>query len=256
MVRASQRGNHVVVEVEDDGQGINTERIYQKGLSKGLVTPGKKYSQDELMRLLFLPGFSTKDTVSEISGRGVGMDVVAKNIMKLSGMVDVETALGEGTLFTLTLPITLVIIKALIVKVEKETFAIPLSSVLESLMISEGEIKTIESQEIIQLRKETLMLVRLKQLFGLEKDEAGATNSYVIVIGLAEKRMGLLVDDIKGQQEVVIKSLGDDLKNLKGISGVTELGDGKLILVLDVTSLMQEVTEKSEEKAVGAGQWG
>jgi two-component system chemotaxis sensor kinase CheA len=253
MVRASQQGNHVVIEVEDDGQGINTEKIYQKGISKGLVTPGKQYSQNEMIRLLFLPGFSTKDQVSQVSGRGVGMDVVAKNIAKLSGMVDVETVLGQGTIFTLTLPITLVIIHALIVRVGKETYAIPLSSVLESLMISEGDIKTIESQEIIQLREETLMLVRLKDLFSLQEGEATARNPYVIVVGLAEKRMGLVVDDIRGQQEVVIKSLGEDLKNIDGISGVTELGDGKLILVLDIASLIQEVTEKREEKTSGTG---
>ncbi len=253
MVRASQQGNHVVIEVEDDGQGINTEKIYQKGLSKGLVTQGKQYTQNELIRLLFLPGFSTKDQVSQVSGRGVGMDVVAKNISKLSGMVDVETVLGQGTIFTLTLPITLVIIHALIVKVGKETFAIPLSSVLESLMISEGDIKTIESQEIIQLREETLMLVRLKDLFSLQEGEKTSGNPYVIVVGLAEKRMGLVVDDIRGQQEVVIKSLGEDLKNIDGISGVTELGDGKLILVLDIASLIQEVTEKREEKTTETG---
>jgi len=251
MVRASQRGNHVVIEVEDDGQGIDGEKVYKVAVKKGLVDLGKHYNQNELVRLLFLPGFSTRDHVTEVSGRGVGLDVVAKNIAKLSGMVDVETVLTQGTLFTITLPITLVIIKALIVNVEKEIFAIPLSSVVESLVVSEEEIKTIESQEIIQLREETLMLVRLGELFGLERNDKVSRQSYVIVIGFAEKKIGFIVDDIKGQQEVVIKSLGEGLKNLEGIAGVTEVGDGKVILVLDIASLFQEVTEKKEEKTVG-----
>ncbi len=246
MVSAAQKGNHVVVEVEDDGQGINSEKVFASGVKKGLVVPGKQYTQAEMIKILFMPGFSTKDTVSEVSGRGVGLDVVAKNISKLSGMVDVETILGQGTLFTLTLPITLVIIKALIVEVGTETFAIPLSSVLESLMISDTDIKTIERQEVIQLREHTLMLVRLKELFSLDYDEKAQGPNYVIVVGLVEKRMGLIVNGIKGQQEIVVKSLGEDLKNIKGISGVTEIGDGKAVLVVDVSSLIQEVTEKRE----------
>ncbi|MEK7286021.1 MAG: chemotaxis protein CheA [Nitrospirota bacterium] len=248
MVRAEQRGNHVVVEVEDDGQGMDTEKILKKGLEKGLAIPGKQYSQSEMVKLLFLPGFSTRDKVTQVSGRGVGLDVVAKNIAKLSGMVDVETVLGQGTLFTLTLPITLVIIKALIVEVENETFAIPLSSVLESMILSEKGIRTIERQEVIQLREETLMLVRLKEIFDLQQGAPSNEPTYVVVVGLVEKRMGLIVNSIKGQQEVVVKSLGEDLKSVKGISGVTEIGDGKAILVLDVAALIQEVTEKREEK--------
>ncbi len=246
MVRAEQRGNHVVVEVEDDGQGMDTEQIYQKGLKRGLAVHGKKYSQSELIKFLFLPGFSTREKVTQVSGRGVGLDVVAKNIAKLSGMVDVETVLGQGTIFTLTLPITLVIIKALIVEVEGETFAIPLSSVLESMMLSDKVIKTIERQEVIQLREETLILVRLKELFDLADCETAEEPVYVIVVGLVDKKMGLIVNSIKGQQEIVVKSLGEELKNVKGISGVTEIGDGKAILVLDISALIQEVTEKKE----------
>ncbi len=251
MVRAAQNGNHVVVEVEDDGRGIDSAKIYEKGQRKGLVVEGKHYSQKEIIKLLFLPGFSTKDQVSEISGRGVGLDVVDKNIAKLSGMVDIETIVGKGTLFTLTLPITLVIIKALIVQVEHEAFAIPLSSVLESLMISKKEVKTIEGQEVIQLREHTLMLVRLKDLFEVAQEEESPDHFYVIVVGLADKRVGIIVTGIRGQQEIVVKSLGEELKNIKGISGVTEVGDGKAVLVLDISSLIQEVTEKMEESAVG-----
>ena len=253
-LRAIQKGNHIVIEVEDDGGGIDADRIYQKAQQRGLIDPGKTYSERDLINFLFLPGFSTADKITEISGRGVGLDVVAKNISKLSGLVDVETTLGRGTLFTITLPITLVIIKALIVRVGTETFAIPLNSVSESLMISSKEIKTIERAEVVQLRDHTLSLVRLKDFFSLGEGESPDDRLYVIVVGLAEKRIGLVVDAIEGQHEIVIKSLGGLLKEVPGISGATELGNRKTILVLDVASLIDEaITGKDKKKIEIAG---
>ena len=249
-LRAIQKGNHIVVEVEDDGGGIDTNRIYQKAQQRGLTDPEKKYSEGELINLLFLPGFSTADQVTEISGRGVGLDVVAKNIAKLSGLVDVETILGKGTLFTITLPITLVIIKALIVRVGTETFAIPLNSVSESLMISSKEIKTIERREVVQLRDDTLSLVRLKDFFSIGEGEATGDRLYVIVVGLAEKRIGLVVDGIEGQHEIVIKALGGLLKDVPGVSGATELGSRETILVLDVASLIEEVMLGKDKRKI------
>jgi len=247
-LRAIQKGNHIVIEVEDDGGGIDTNRIYKKAKQRGLIDPSKKYSERDLINFLFLPGFSTAEQVTEISGRGVGLDVVAKNIAKLSGLVDVETTLGKGTLFTITLPITLVIIKALIVRVGAETFAVPLNAVSESLMVSSREIKTIERKEVVQLRDHTLSLVRLKDVFELGEGEREGDLLYVIVVGLAEKRIGLVVDAIEGQQEIVIKSLGGLLKDVPGISGATELGNRKTILVLDVASLIEEATVGKEKK--------
>lgn len=250
-LRAAQKGNHVVIEIEDDGKGIDTQKIYQKALQKGLIDPLKDYSQGDLINLLFLPGFSTAESVTEVSGRGVGLDVVAKNISKLSGMVDVESAPGRGSRFTITLPITLVIIKALIVRVGAETFAIPLNAVSESLSVSPKDIRTIERREVIELRDHTLALVRLKEFFGVGEGPFADERVYVVVVGLAEKRIGLAVNTIEGQQEIVIKSLGGILKEVPGISGATELGNLKTILVLDVASIIEETTQKKEKK-VGA----
>lgn len=249
-LRAIQKGNHIVIEVEDDGGGIDADRIYKKAKQRGLIDPGKKYSEGELIHFLFLPGFSTAEQVTEISGRGVGLDVVAKNIAKLSGLVDVETTLGRGTLFTITLPITLIIIKALIVRVGMETFAIPLNSVSESLMVSSKEIKTIERKEVVQLRDHTLSLVRLNDLFELGEGKAADDRLYVIVVGLAEKRIGLVVDAVEGQQEIVIKALGGVLKDVPGISGATELGNRKTILVLDVAALIEEATLGKDKRKI------
>ena len=246
-LRANQKGNHVVIEVEDDGNGIDTQRVYQKASERGFLDPAKEYGEGDLINLLFLPGFSTREVASEVSGRGVGLDVVAKNISKLSGLVNIESVLGQGTLFTITLPITLVIIKALIVRVGSETFAIPLNSVSESLMISAKDIKTIGRREVIQLRDHTLSLIRLRDIFNL-KEEGSDERLYVIIVGLAEKRVGLVVSSVEGQQEIVIKSLGGVLKEIKGVSGATELGNRKTILVLDVATLMEETTRSKDKK--------
>jgi two-component system chemotaxis sensor kinase CheA len=233
----------VVIEVEDDGMGIDLARVYKKGLERGLLDKNKEYDQRELINVLFTPGFSTAEAVTEVSGRGVGLDVVAKNISKLSGMVDVETEVGKGTKFSITLPITLVIIKALVVRVGSETYAIPLNSVSESLMIQQTDIRTVERREVIQLRDHTLALLRVKEVFHLAGGETQDTRLYVIVVGLAEKRLGLVVDVIEGQQEIVIKSLGEILRDTPGIAGATELGNRKTILVLDVAALIEEATQ-------------
>lgn len=171
------------------------------------------------------------------------MDVVAKNIAKLSGMVDVETELGKGTRFSITLPITLIIIKALIVDVGGETYAIPLNSVSESLVLEPRQVRTVEQREVIQLRDRTLPLLRLRDIFGLPPGGSADPTFYVIVVGLAEKRLGLVVDSIAGQQEIVIKSIGEVLRNVPGIAGATELGSRKTILVLDVGALINEATQ-------------
>ncbi|HXC62381.1 MAG TPA: chemotaxis protein CheA, partial [Nitrospiria bacterium] len=239
-LKAAQKGNNVVIEVQDDGRGIDLAKVYQTAIKKGLTDKNKEYEKREILEFLFMPGFSTRDQVTEISGRGVGLDVVALNISKLSGMVDVETELGRGTSFSITLPITLIIIKALIVRVGGETFAIPLSSVSESLMIEQKDIRTVERREVTRLRDQTLSLLRLLDVFRLPRTEALDTRVYVIVVGLAEKRLGLVVDAIEGQQEIVIKSIGGILRDAPGIAGAAELGNRKTILVLDVGTLIEE----------------
>lgn len=241
-LRAAQKGNNVVIEVQDDGRGIDLAKVYQTAIKKGLTDKNKEYEKRDLLNFLFMPGFSTSDQVTEVSGRGVGLDVVARNIAKLSGMVDVQSELGRGTQFSITLPITLVIIKALIVRVGGETFAIPLNSVSESLMIEQKDIRTVERREVTQLRDQTLSLLRLHGVFRLPKVEALDPRVYVIVVGLAEKRLGLVVDAVEGQQEIVIKSIGGILRDTPGIAGATELGNRKTILVLDVGALIEEAT--------------
>jgi two-component system chemotaxis sensor kinase CheA len=238
---ASQKGNHVVIEVHDDGRGIDCPKVCRKAVEKGLIEKDQTISEEECFDLLFQPGFSTRDDVSDMSGRGVGMDVVRNNIAALSGMIEVGSRPGEGTTMTITLPITLAIIKALIVQVADRTYAIPINSVLETLMIEADAIDTVEKREVIELRKATVPLLRLDRTFGLEAaGQVDERRLFVAIVGLAEKRMGFVVDELLGQQDVVIKSLGKALGFVRGIAGAAELGNQKTILVLDVAGLMNE----------------
>jgi two-component system chemotaxis sensor kinase CheA len=241
-----QKGNHVVIEVEDDGKGIDLDRVRRKALDKGLIQNINEVSDREALDLIFLPGFSTSDKISEISGRGVGMDVVKNNIAAVSGMVDVETSPGQGTRIIITLPITLAIIKALIISAMERTYAIPITSVLETIMVQEKDILTVERKEVIQLRETTLPLLRLGSFFRLGDGAARPHDEYyVVLVGAAEKRLGLVVDDLLGQQDIVIKSMGETFKGFRGISGAADLGDQRTILVLDVGGIINEVTRGS-----------
>ena len=213
----------------------------RKAIEKGLITDIQALTEEDVYDLLFLPGFSTRDEVSDLSGRGVGMDVVKNNIAAMSGMIEIKSVLGQGTSMIITLPITLAIIKALIVRVGETTYAIPINSVLETLMIDADAIQTVEKREVMELRKSTVPLLRLDQLFGLPDAVKDVDcRLYVAIVGLAEKRMGFVVDELLGQQDVVIKSLGKSLAFVKGIAGAAELGNQKTILVLDVAGLMSE----------------
>jgi two-component system chemotaxis sensor kinase CheA len=245
-LRAEQRGNHIVIEVEDDGGGIDLESIRGTAVRKGLLEENQPADEQQVLNFLFMPGFSTKEKASQVSGRGVGLDVVKTNVARLGGMIDVETEPGVGTRFTITLPITLAIIQALLVEVENELYAIPLNSILESNRIFRSQIRTVEKREVIQLRDVTLPLLRLADIFQVNGDRSkDAEKLYVVVVGLAEKRLGLVVDSLRGQQEVVIKPLGEVFHDVPGIAGATELGDKKAILVLDVGALIEEATHGS-----------
>jgi two-component system chemotaxis sensor kinase CheA len=238
---ASQKGNHVVIEVHDDGRGIDAEGVRRKAVEKGLISESQSLSEEEIHDLLFMPGFSTRDEVSDLSGRGVGMDVVKNNIAALSGLIEVKSTQGQGCSVIITLPITLAIIKALIVQVGDKTYAIPINSVLETLMIDADVIQTVEKREVLELRKSTVPLLRLNQVFDLGSEEkSDEKRLFVAIVGLAEKRMGFVVDELLGQQDVVIKSLGKALSFVQGIAGAAELGNQKTILVLDVAGLMTE----------------
>ncbi len=237
-----QKGNHVVIEVEDDGRGIDTGKVRRKAVEKGLIGSADDLSDHEAIELIFLPGFSTSDTVSEISGRGVGMDVVKNNIAAVSGIVDIESVFGKGSRITITLPITLAIIKALIISSVGRTYALPITSVLETIMINREDILTVERKEVIQLREMTLPLLRLGDFFHLPATDRPSDDMYIVVVGSAEKRLGIVVHDLLGQQDIVIKSLGTILDCVKGISGAADLGDQRTILVLDVAGIINEAT--------------
>jgi two-component system chemotaxis sensor kinase CheA len=237
---ASQKGNHVVIEVRDDGRGVDPEKVRRKAIQKGLLAEGAELSRDEMFDLLFMPGFSTRDEVSDLSGRGVGMDVVKNNISALSGMIEMDSSLGEGTTLAITLPITLAIIKALIVRVCGKTYAIPINSVMETLMVEAAAVHTIERREVMELRQSTLPLLRLEEIFKLPASSRPGGRIFVAVVGLAEKKLGIVVDELLGQQDVVIKSLGKALSFVRGIAGAADLGNQKTILVLDVGGLMSE----------------
>ena len=242
-VHAYQKGKHVVIEIADDGRGIEYDRLREKARSiEGQdLPPVDEMTKRDLLSLLFLPGFSTSDGVSELSGRGVGLDVVKTNIANLSGMIDVHSEVDRGTKFTITLPITLAIIRVLLIQVLERNYAIPLSSVLEIVNIRYVDIHTIARREVVELRGQTLPLLRLNSAFDLgpsPEDDAGQV--YVVVVGLAENRLGVLVDGLVGQQDIVIKSLGRSLSQVPGIAGATTLASQETILVLDVAALFSE----------------
>jgi two-component system chemotaxis sensor kinase CheA len=252
-IRAEQRGNHVVIQIEDDGAGLDGQKLVRKAVERGVLgdTEARELSQRDIYNLMFLPGVSTKDVADEMSGRGVGMDVVKTNIARLSGIIDVESEPGAGTRLTLTLPITLAIIQALIIRAAGRTFAVPLNSVLESLRITQRDVRTIERREVMSLRGQTLPLARLERLFRLERgDLEGVPNKqYVVVVGLAQHRIGILVDELHGQEDIVIKSLGRALANVPGIAGATELGGKKTVLVLDVAQIVEEAVASGGAEA-------
>lgn len=244
---AYHEGNHIAILISDDGAGLPLDKIRNIAVSKGLIGEREELSERDIANLIFLPGFSTAEKVTDISGRGVGMDVVKKALNNLGGMVDITTRKGLGTTFTIRLPLTLAIIQALLVEVGEEIYAVPLSSVLETLLVNRTDIKTVGGLPMVQLRGNTLPLISLQEKFGLPAPETDSSEVFVVVVGFGDKALGLIVDELRGQQEVVIKSLGDFLNNLPGIAGATILGDGKVTLILDIGSLIQDVlvTRKS-----------
>jgi two-component system chemotaxis sensor kinase CheA len=239
VVSAQQRGNYVIIEVSDDGAGIDLERVRAKALKNGLISPDQHIDDRQLLDLLFLPGFSTRDEVTELSGRGVGMDVLRRNIANLSGMIELHTEKGRGTTVRIILPITLAIIQALLVEAAGETYAIPLNSVLETVVIEPENIRSIERRPVLRLREQTLPLVRVASLFNPREEEAPPV--FAVIVGIAEKRVAFAVDNLLNQRDVVIKSLGRRLQNLRGISGATDLGDQRTVLILDVAEMIDEV---------------
>jgi two-component system chemotaxis sensor kinase CheA len=235
---ASQEGSNIVIKVADDGAGLDTARIRQKAIEKKLASPDEinRMSDKEVFSYIFHPGFSTAKVVTDVSGRGVGMDVVRTNIEKLKGIIDIQSERGKGTAIIIKLPLTLAIVQGLLVEARNELFILPLASVLETVKIARTDVASINRKEVIRLRDTVLPIVDLHSIFfrgASSIDLAKMTNSYVVVLGLAEKRIGLVVDHLIGQEEVVIKSLGEFLGQTQGIAGATILGDGRVRLIVD-----------------------
>jgi len=241
VVNAERDGNYILITMEDDGRGIDAVQIKQRAVEKGLITEtqAQEMSTSDLYNLIFIPGFSTKRETTSVSGRGVGMDIVRTNIAKLKGIVEIDSEIGKGTIITLKVPLTLAIIQGLLMKVADEIFAVPLSAVLEIIRVGPEDIYTIQGREIIRLRDVILPLARMADIIGNSKAAKQLPISYVVVVGWAEKRIGLLVDSLQGQKEVVIKALGDYLGDVPGIAGSTILGDGSVILVIDVGQFIE-----------------
>ena len=240
VLAAVHEGNSIIISIKDDGRGIDTDRVGRKAIEKGLITEDQlaSMSQREMFDLIFLPGFSTKDKASDLSGRGVGMDVVKTNIKKLNGLIEIKSERGQGSEFILRLPLTLAIIQSLLVEVEGEVYSIPLSSVLETLRVDQRQFHVIGGQEVLKLRDMVLPLMRLQSIFNVKQRYEKDNFCYVVVVGAADKRMGLVVTRLVGQQEVAIKSLGNYLANVRGIAGSTILGDGRVTLIVDPVGLI------------------
>lgn len=240
VLAAVHEGNQIIISIKDDGRGIDTDRVGRKAVEKGLISEEQlsAMSQRELFDLIFLPGFSTKEKASDLSGRGVGMDVVKTNIKKLNGLIEIKSEKGLGSEFILRLPLTLAIIQSLLVEVEGEIYSIPLSSVLETLRVDQRQFHLIGGQEVLKLRDMVLPLMRLQKIFNVQQHYEQNDFCYVVVVGAADKRMGLVVTRLVGQQEVAIKSLGNYLANIPGIAGSTILGDGRVTLIVDPVGLI------------------
>ncbi|MFB1279962.1 chemotaxis histidine kinase/response regulator CheAY2 [Helicobacter pylori] len=237
---AYNEGNHIVIKISDDGKGLDPVMLKEKAIEKGVISErdAEGMSDREAFNLIFKPGFSTAKVVSNVSGRGVGMDVVKTNIEKLNGIIEIDSEVGVGTTQKLKIPLTLAIIQALLVGVQEEYYAIPLSSVLETVRISQDEIYSVDGKSVLRLRDEVLSLVCLSDIFKVDAILESNSDVYVVIIGLADQKIGVIVDYLIGQEEVVIKSLGYYLKNTRGIAGATVRGDGKITLIVDVGAMM------------------
>lgn len=258
-LKAYNEGNHIVIQITDDGAGMDPDRLKMIAIEKGVISEKEAdiMGEKEAFGLIFRPGFSTAAQVTNVSGRGVGMDVVKTNIEKLNGIIDIDSELGRGTIMKLKIPLTLAIIQALLVGVQEEYYAIPLASVLETVRINKEEIYTVENRSVMRLRDDVLSLVHIADIFEVEHVFDSSEHAYVVVLGLAETKIGLIVDSLVGQEEIVIKSMGEYLKGMDGIAGATIRGDGGVTLIVDVAAIMHmSKTIKSAIKIDGSAKGG
>ena len=253
LLKASNEGNQIVIEIKDDGAGIDVEKVRKKAVERGLIHPDKAVSEQDAFNLIMQPGFSTADKISNISGRGVGLDVVKTMINNLKGTISINSAKGKGTSFIIKLPLTLAIIQGLLVRVGKEVYSIPIANVIESQCINISEINHIDNYEIMNVRNEVISVLRLSRLFGIT-ESVQSDECYIVIVGTQEKKIGVMVDALIGEEDVVIKPLKDQFTNSPGIAGASILGDGSVSLIIDVGQLLelgvkQELLAQAQEQA-------
>ena len=238
LLKASNEGNMIIIDIADDGAGIDVEKVRAKAIQKGLIHPSKILTDQEAYNLIFLPGFSTSDKITSVSGRGVGLDVVKTMIDKLNGTVSVSSERGKGSKFSIRLPLTMAIIQGLLVRVGKETYSIPIANVIESQRVKQEDISTIDNYEVLNVRNEVISILRLSRLFNI-KNISTSDYSFIVIVGSQEKKIGVMVDALVGEEDVVIKPLHDQFTSSPGIAGASILGDGSVSLIIDVSQLLE-----------------
>ncbi len=237
LLKARNEGNMIVIEISDDGKGIDVKAVHDKAIERGLIHPDKIITDQEAFQFIFDAGFSTSKTISNVSGRGVGLDVVKTQIEKLNGTVIVTSEAGKGSTFTIKLPLTLAIIQGLLVRVGNEVYSIPIASVIESQRIKISEINRIDNYEVLNVRNEVISVLRLGRLFGIRNSQESDT-AFIVIVGTADKKLGIMVDSLIGEEDIVIKPLKDQFANSPGIAGASILGDGSVSLIIDVAQLL------------------
>ena len=237
-LRAANEGNMIVIDIIDDGTGIEVDKVREKAIKKGLISPNKILSNQDAYNLIFLPGFSTSDKISSVSGRGVGLDVVKTMVEKLKGTINVTSERGKGSKFSIRLPLTLAIIQGLLVRVGKEVYSIPVANVIESQRVKLDTINTIDNYEVLNVRNEVISILRLGRLFNIRKTD-NDEYCFIVIVGSQEKKIGVMVDALIGEEDVVIKPLQDQFTSSPGIAGATVLGDGSVSLIIDVNQLLE-----------------
>ncbi len=255
LLKASNEGNIIIIDIVDDGKGIDVNSVRQKAIERGLIHPDKVITDQEAYQLIFEPGFSTAKKITNVSGRGVGLDVVKTSIEKLNGSVVVTSNPGAGTKFSIRLPLTVAIIQGLLVRVADEVYSIPIASVIESQRVHKDEISTIDNYEVLNVRNEVISVLRLSRLFGL-KDDSESDYNYIVIVGSAEKKIGIMVNALIGEEDVVIKPLHDQFTNSPAIAGASILGDGSVSLIIDVSQLLelgvrQELNAREAQELIG-----
>ncbi|MBQ2601210.1 MAG: chemotaxis protein CheA [Treponema sp.] len=256
ILKASNEGNMIVIDIIDDGQGIEVEKVRAKAIKKGLISPNKVLSNQEAYNLIFLPGFSTSDKISSVSGRGVGLDVVKTMVEKLKGTITVTSEANKGSKFSIRLPLTLAIIQGLLIRVGKEVYSIPIANVIESQRVKRDSINTIDNYEVLNVRNEVISILRLSRLFNIHNSDQ-SEYCFIVIVGSQEKKIGVMVDALVGEEDVVIKPLRDQFTTSPGIAGASILGDGSVSLIIDVSQLLelgvkQEISAQQtrEEEAI------